>query len=60
MLVGDSNGRAVAVPVPLILALVERVQRMVPVVKGPGPQVSLGILHTLAVVMLNVKPRIFV
>lgn len=41
MLMGDSNGRAVAVPVPLILALVERVQRMAPIVKGPGPQVCL-------------------
>lgn len=42
MLTGDSNGRPVAVPVSLILALVERVQRMASSgVKGQGPQVSL-------------------
>lgn len=40
MLLGDSNGRPVAVPVPLILALVERVQRMAPIVKTQGPQVG--------------------
>lgn len=41
MLVGDSNGRPVAVPVLLIIALVERVQRMASsVVKGHGPQVG--------------------
>lgn len=45
MVVGDSNGRPVAVPVVLILALVERVQRMASsssssAVKGHGPQVS--------------------
>ncbi|CAM9997431.1 unnamed protein product, partial [Ectocarpus sp. 8 AP-2014] len=44
MLTGDSNGRPVAVPVGLILALVERVQRMVSsVVKGQGPQVFIPI-----------------
>lgn len=41
MLIGDSNGRPVAVPVVLILALVERVQRMgSSVLKTNGPQVS--------------------
>lgn len=41
MLVGDSNGRAVAVPVVLVLALVERVQRMgSSVVKNNSPQVG--------------------
>lgn len=45
MVVGDSNGRPVAVPVVLILALVERVQRMASsssssAVKGHGPQVG--------------------
>ncbi|CAM9677067.1 unnamed protein product [Ectocarpus sp. 6 AP-2014] len=44
MLTGDSNGRPVAVPVGLILALVERVQRMVSsVVKGQGPQVFIPV-----------------
>ncbi|CAM9933654.1 unnamed protein product, partial [Scytosiphon promiscuus] len=57
MLVGDSNGRPVAVPVLLILALVERVQRMASsVVKGHGPQafipvaqgaLSPGALHVI-------------
>lgn len=39
MLSGDSYGRAVAVPVPLILSLVERVQRMTPTANRKGPQV---------------------
>ena len=45
MLSGDSDGRVVAVPVPLILALVERVQRMNPNLKGKGPQVTNGDIH---------------
>ncbi|CAM9510588.1 unnamed protein product [Pylaiella littoralis] len=46
MLVGDSNGRPVAVPVVLILALVERVQRMgSSVLKTNGPQAFIPVAH---------------
>eukprot|EP00904_Undaria_pinnatifida_P010339 jgi/Undpi1/6435/HiC_scaffold_20.g08916.m1 len=56
MLAGDSNGRPVAVPVVLIIALVERVQRMASVSRGQGPQIirpaldlaASRLLHALA------------
>lgn len=40
MLTGDSNSKAVAVPVTLILALIERVQRMPSTLLVEGPQVN--------------------